>query len=192
MRANAQVEVESKPIKNKETMERKIIGFVRYNEGCQSYRQGIEIKRNIHLHCHGETSFEELISLREKFIEPLEESGEWTTETGNPIGLTNAELATGICHVELDYVSYYTTTIDQLDEDEWKALFAEEGDCWRGVPALADEMIAYLEREFDLCIDINRLEQPNSLNELYEYLVRYNPCQDEFEEAMYKVDEDEL
>lgn len=26
-------------------MEKKIIGFIRYNEGCQSYRQGVEIKR---------------------------------------------------------------------------------------------------------------------------------------------------
>lgn len=174
-------------------MEKKIIGFVRYEVGCQSYRQGIQIKPHVHLHCHGETSFEKLIHLREKFFEPFEEEGEegeWKAENGNPIGLTNAELATGICHVELDYVSYYTTTIDQLDEDEWKSLFAEEGDCSRGTPSLAEEMIAYLESEFNLSIDIKRLEEPNKLNKLYEYLAEVRPDQEEFEEEFYEDEED--
>lgn len=172
-------------------MEKKIIGFVRYNVGHQGYRQGIQIKPHVHLHCHGETSFERLIHLREKFFEPLEEGGEWKDENGDPIGLTAAQLATGICNVELDYVSYYTTTIDQLDEDEWKALFAEEGDSSWGKPLLAEEMIAYLEEEFELSIDAERLEEPNKLYKLYEYLVEYRPDQEEFEADMYKAEENE-
>lgn len=47
-------------------------------------------------------------------------------------------------------------------------------------------MIAYLEEEFALSIDIERLEEPNKLNKLYEYLVEYRPDQEDFEEDNYK------
>lgn len=170
-------------------MEKLTIGFVRYEEGYQGYRQGIAIDRHTNLRCEGYKTFEDLIDLS-RFFSPSEEGGQWEDEAGNPIGLTHADLAAGICSVNIDNVTYYTTTIDNLDEDEWRALLDEYGD-YRGWQRsmYAGDIVAHLEREYAITIDVARLHDTLTISELVDYLERYSPDQGEFEAEMYEEEE---
>lgn len=151
-------------------MEKVIIGFKRQNG---------------QLECKGATNLRELVKLDSKLFAPKDGESEYTDCNGNLTGITQEMVESGIGSYDDGSATYYTSSLESLDKDEWTALFEEEGN---RPSSLEEEMIAYLEEENNITIKGKKLTL--SLKALREKLDSDFYSQEEFEQEFTEEDND--
>lgn len=134
------------------------------------------------------------------YIDDERPEAEWTCESGDSVGLTNAMVASGIGRIEYDgeYDTTYTMYLKDVEQDsrEWDAIFATK---WIDAedakmylcPILAvesvEDLAEYINEHEDWDLKVSEVIERNGWKD--ETDEQYGVCYDEYEEKRVVLDE---